>query len=52
PGVNNAASEARAGLVALGYSPADALKMINGVGEDSASAEAMIRQALKNRMQR
>lgn len=48
----NAASEARAGLIALGYSPAEALKMIKGVGDDSASAEAMIRQALKNRMQR
>ena len=31
---------------------AEALKMIKGVGDDSASAEAMIRQALKNRMQR
>jgi len=48
----NASGEARAGLVALGYSPAEALKMINGVGDESTSAEAMIRQALKNRMQR
>ncbi|MBS3743763.1 MAG: Holliday junction branch migration protein RuvA [Wenzhouxiangellaceae bacterium] len=51
-GERNAAGEARAGLVALGYSPAEALKMIKGVSDDSASAEAMIRQALKNRMQR
>ncbi|MEX0915392.1 MAG: Holliday junction branch migration protein RuvA [Wenzhouxiangellaceae bacterium] len=51
-GANSAASEARAGLVALGYSPAEALKMVNGVGDDTLSAEAMIRQALKNRMQR
>lgn len=51
-GERNASGEARAGLVALGYSPADALKMIKGVGDDSTSAEAMIRQALKNRMQR
>jgi len=51
-GADSAASEARAGLVALGYSPAEALKMIKGLGEASASAEAMIRQALKNRMQR
>lgn len=48
----SAAAEARAGLVALGYSPAEALKMIKGVGDDTTSAEAMIRQALKNRMQR
>jgi len=51
-GGSNAASEARAGLVALGYSPAEALKMIKAVGDESASAEAMIRQALKSRMQR
>ena len=51
-GGNSAASEARAGLVALGYSPAEALKMIKGVGDAAASAEAMIRQALKDRMQR
>ena len=51
-GGNNAAGEARAGLVALGYSPAEALKMIKGMDNDLASAEAMIRQALKNRMQR
>lgn len=51
-GERNAAAEARAGLVALGYSPAEALKMIKSAGDDAASAEAMIRQALKNRMQR
>jgi len=51
-GADSATAEARAGLVALGYSPAEALKMIKGVGDESASAEAMIRQALKNRMQR
>lgn len=50
-GGRNAASEARAGLVALGYSPAEALKMVRSVADDSASAEAMIRHALKNRMQ-
>ncbi|MDT8449020.1 MAG: Holliday junction branch migration protein RuvA [Wenzhouxiangellaceae bacterium] len=48
----DAAGEARAGLVALGYSPAEALKMVKGVGDESASAEAIIRQALRNRMQR
>ncbi|MGK7294446.1 MAG: Holliday junction branch migration protein RuvA [Candidatus Wenzhouxiangella sp. M2_3B_020] len=46
----DAASEARAGLVALGYSQAEALKMIKSLDDESASAEAMIRQALKNRM--
>jgi Holliday junction DNA helicase RuvA len=46
------AAEARAGLVALGYSQAEALKMINQLGDQAGSAEAMIRQALKNRMQR
>ena len=40
-GERNASGEARAGLIALGYSPAEALKMIKGVGDDSASAEAM-----------
>jgi len=51
-GAPDAVSEARAGLVALGYSPAEALKMIKGVGDDAVSTEAMIRQALRNRMQR
>ncbi len=51
-GSPGAMSEARAGLVALGYSAAEALKMIKGVGDDDASAEVLIRQALKNRMQR
>ncbi|MDT8410463.1 MAG: Holliday junction branch migration protein RuvA [Wenzhouxiangellaceae bacterium] len=48
----DSASEARAGLAALGYSPSEALKMIKGLGDPSASAEAMIREALKKRMQR
>jgi Holliday junction DNA helicase RuvA len=51
-GERDAATEARAGLVALGYSQAEAVKMINKLGDDAGSAEAMIRQALKNRMQR
>jgi len=46
------AAEARAGLMALGYSPAEALKMIKAQADEGASAEAMIRQALKNRMNR
>ena len=51
-GRRDAAAEARAGLVALGYSQAEALKMLKSLDDDDASAEAMIRQALKNRMQR
>lgn len=48
----DAAAEARAGLVALGYSPAEALKMTRGIGDSESSAEAIIREALRNRMQR
>ena len=48
----DAASEARDGLIALGYSAAEALKMVKGADEEGASAEAIIRRALKNRMQR
>jgi len=48
----DAAGEARAGLVALGYSPAEALKMVRGVDGEQHSAEAIIRHALKQRMQR
>jgi Holliday junction DNA helicase RuvA len=51
-GERDAAAEARAGLVALGYSQAEAVKMISTLDDDAGSAEAMIRQALKNRMQR
>ncbi|PKL95736.1 MAG: Holliday junction branch migration protein RuvA [Gammaproteobacteria bacterium HGW-Gammaproteobacteria-8] len=51
-GPADAGAEARAGLVALGYSPAEALKMTRGVAAEDASAEAIIRAALKNRMQR
>jgi len=51
-GARDAASEARDGLVALGYSAAEALKMVKGATRDGASAEAIIRTALKNRMQR
>jgi len=51
-GARDAVSEARDGLVALGYSAAEALKMVKGAAEDGASAEAIIRAALKNRMQR
>lgn len=52
PGPGDAAAEARAGLIALGYSPAEALKMTRGFDGEDSSAEAIIRRALKNRMQR
>lgn len=51
-GPRDAASEARDGLVALGYSAAEALKMVKGAAREDDSAEAIIRAALKNRMQR
>lgn len=50
PSGSDAAAEARAGLVALGYSPAEAFKMIKAVADPAQSAEALIRLALKNRM--
>ena len=50
PAAADAAGEARAGLVALGYSPAEALKMTRGIGGPDSSAEAIIREALKQRM--
>ncbi|MEM7053379.1 MAG: Holliday junction branch migration protein RuvA [Pseudomonadota bacterium] len=47
-------SEARAGLIALGYSSSEAMKMVRKAAEDAGSEgispEAIIRQALKNRM--
>jgi len=52
PRPTDAATEARAGLIALGYSPAEALKMTRAIGGPDSSAEAIIREALKNRMQR
>ncbi|MEE4639508.1 MAG: Holliday junction branch migration protein RuvA [Wenzhouxiangella sp.] len=47
----DAAGEARAALTALGYSPAEALKMIRAVEAPDQSAEALIRLALKHKMQ-
>ena len=50
----DAATEARAGLIALGYSASEAMKMVRkaaeGAGAEGVSAEAIIRQALKDRM--
>jgi Holliday junction DNA helicase RuvA len=49
--VTDAAGEARAALTALGYSPAEALKMIRAVDGPDQSAETLIRLALKHKMQ-
>lgn len=48
----NPEAEARAGLLALGYSASEALKMIRGVEGNDLSAEALIRRALKSAMER
>ncbi|MEN1727560.1 MAG: Holliday junction branch migration protein RuvA [Pseudomonadota bacterium] len=46
----DAAVEARAALTALGYSAAEALKMVRAVAEPDQSAEQLIRAALKQKM--
>lgn len=50
PAAADALAEARAGLVALGYSPAEALKMTRNIAPPNDSAEAIIREALRQRM--
>ncbi len=47
----DASGEARAALTALGYSSAEALKMVKAVADPELSAEALIRAALKKKMQ-
>lgn len=42
------ADEARDALIALGYKPADAEKMIKNVNKAGSTSEQMIREALKN----
>ena len=42
------ADEARDALIALGYKPADAEKMIKKVNKAGATSEQLIREALKN----
>ncbi|QIM64991.1 Holliday junction branch migration protein RuvA [Frederiksenia canicola] len=42
------ADEARDALIALGYKPADAEKMIKKVNKTDATSEQLIREALKN----
>ena len=46
----DAGAEARAALTALGYSAAEALKMVRAVEAPDQPAEALIRAALKKRM--
>lgn len=50
-GALSAESEAREALTALGYSSSEALKMIRSVADKDLSSEALIRTALKNKMQ-
>jgi Holliday junction DNA helicase RuvA len=50
-GALSAEAEAREALTALGYSSSEALKMVKAVGEKDLSAEALIRNALKKKMQ-
>ncbi len=50
PSAGDAGTEARAALTALGYSSAEALKMVKAVADPELSAEALIRAALKKKM--
>ncbi|NBB93027.1 MAG: Holliday junction branch migration protein RuvA [Gammaproteobacteria bacterium] len=50
-GALSAEAEAREALTALGYSSSEALKMIKAVGDKELPAEALIRNALKKKMQ-
>ncbi|MGE4657670.1 MAG: Holliday junction branch migration protein RuvA [Gammaproteobacteria bacterium] len=43
----NAAGEAHGALLKLGYRPGEAIKMLQGVGTPQATAEDLIREALK-----
>lgn len=47
----SADAEAREALTTLGYSSSEALKMVNSVADKDLSAEALIRAALKKKMQ-
>lgn len=45
--VNDAREEAQSALVALGYKPQQASKLVNSVYQDGMESEAVIREALK-----
>lgn len=47
----DAGAEAREALTALGYSASEALKMVKAVADPDLSSEALIRAALKKKMQ-
>ena len=49
-GPGDAGGEARQALTSLGYSAAEALKMVQAVASPELSAEALIRAALKQKM--
>ena len=48
---SSADAEAREALVTLGYSSSEALKMVKAVADPDLSSEALIRAALKRKMQ-
>lgn len=50
-GALSADAEAREALTALGYSSSEALKMVKAVADKDLTAEALIRAALKKKMQ-
>ena len=50
-GALSAEAAAREALTTLGYSSSEALKMVKAVGDENLSAEALIRNALKKKMQ-
>lgn len=45
--INDAREEAQSALVALGYKPAQASKLVDSVYQDSLDSESLIREALK-----
>ena len=48
PGANDVIAEAESALVALGYKPQEAAKAISSVSDENATSEQLIRNALKN----
>jgi Holliday junction DNA helicase RuvA len=47
-GQNDAMKDAISALIALGYKPQEASRMVNGVDAGTLSSEEIIRQALKS----
>lgn len=46
-GISSATSDARHALVALGYKPQEAARLLHGIESDDMDSEALIREALK-----